>query len=38
MISSCDIVILRLPAHSGQARNLLFARNLDYLVACRHAV
>jgi hypothetical protein len=38
MISSRDIVILRLPAQAGEARNLLFANNFGYLVACRHAV
>jgi hypothetical protein len=38
MISSCDTVILRLPARAGEARNLLFAGNFDDLVACRHAV
>jgi hypothetical protein len=37
MISSCEIVILRLPAEAGEGRNLLFAHNFDYLVAC-HAV
>jgi len=37
MISSCDIVVLRLPAEANEARNLIFARNFDDPVACRHA-